>query len=314
VKQDLICVGLITMDVVGRPITEIPANEGSRLIEQIACAPAGTAGGTACVAARLGVNTALAGAVGDDLTGRLVRFALEEGSVDTQLVQTLAGVPTSTTILPIDNEGRRPTLHAPGAGSIPPLTDALREAVQNTQCLHYGAIGAPTFDGGPGEALLKLARESGALVVCDLIAPGPGARDELARILPHVDWFLPSADEARRITGEDDLAMAAQAFLAMGARNCVIKNGRAGAVMAAGDLTGRLPAFSVKVADTTTCGDSFCAGFIAAHLKGWADLEALRFAAATAAHVAQGLATYGKLESFAATEAAMHTLTVLEDA
>ena len=313
-KQDLICIGLITLDVVGRPITEIPANEGGRLIEQIACAPAGTAGGAACVAARLGVKTALAGAVGDDLTGRFVRFALEEGGVDTRLVETLAGTPTSTTILPIDNEGRRPTLHAPGAGSIPPLTNALEEAVQNTTCLHYGAIGAPTFDGGPGAELLRLARESGAMIVCDLIAPGPGARDELARILPFVDWFLPSADEARRLTGEDDLLKAAQVFLAMGARNCVIKNGRAGAVMAAGELTGRLPAFSVQVADTTTCGDSFCAGFIAAHLKGWPDLEALRFAAATAAQVAQGLATYGKLESFAATEAAMHTLPILEDA
>ena len=311
-KLDLLCVGLTTLDVVGRPITEIPPDEGGRLIEQIACAPAGTAAGAACVAARLGVSTGVAGAIGSDLTGKFVRFALEDGGVDTHLLVTMNGYPTSTTILPIDNQGRRPTLHAPGAGSIPPLTDELLAAAASVRCLHYGAIGAPTFDRGPGESLLKAAKAGGAEVVCDLIAPRPDAKEELARLLPNIDWFLPSANEARLLTGEDDLQAAAEAFLAMGAKNCVIKDGGRGAVMAAGELRGRLPAFKIEVVDTTTCGDSFCAGFIAAHLMGWSDFDALKFAAATAAMVAQGLATYGKLESFEQVEDAMKTLPIAE--
>ena len=60
--------------------------------------------------------------------------------------------------------------------------------------------------------------------------------------------------------------------------------------------------------DTTSCGDSYCAGFIAALDRGWAPVEAARFATATAALVAQGLATLGKLESFDATLAAMHQM------
>lgn len=311
-KLDLLCVGLTTLDVVGRPITEIPQNEGGRLIEQIACAPAGTAAGAACVAARLGLKAGVAGAIGSDLTGKFVRFALEDGGVDTSLLQTLEGYPTSTTILPIDHQGRRPTLHAPGAGSVPPLTDALMTAAASVRCLHYAAIGAPTFDGGPGEKLVAAAKAGGAVVTCDLIAPRPDAKKELKRILPHVDWFLPSADEARFLTGIDDLQSAADAFVAMGAANCVIKDGGRGAVMAAGKLRGRVAAFKVDVVDTTTCGDSFCAGFITAHLKGWDDLDALTFAAATAAMVAQGLATYGKLESFGQVEAAMKTLPIQE--
>lgn len=313
-KLDLLCVGLTTLDVVGRPITEIPQNEGGRLIEQIACAPAGTAAGAACVAARLGLKAGVAGAIGSDLTGKFVRFALEDGGVDTSLLQTLEGYPTSTTILPIDDQGRRPTLHAPGAGSVPPLTDPLMAAAADVRCLHYAAIGAPTFDGGPGEKLVAAAKAAGALVTCDLIAPRPDAKEELKRILPHVDWFLPSADEARFLTGIDDLQSAADAFVAMGARNCVIKDGGRGAVMAAGELRGRLPAFDIKVVDSTTCGDSFCAGFITAHLKGLGDLEALKFAAATAAMVAQGLATYGKLESFQQVENAVKTLATKETA
>lgn len=313
-KLDLLCVGLTTLDVVGRPITEIPADEGGRLIEQIACAPAGTAAGAACVAARLGLKTGLAGAIGNDLTGKFVRFALEDGGVDTKLLKTLDGVPTSTTILPIDHQGRRPTLHAPGAGSIPQLTDELMAAAADVRCLHYAAIGAPTFDRGPGEKLVEAAKAAGAVVTCDLIAPRPDAKEELARILPHVDWFLPSADEARLLTGQEDLQAAADAFVAMGAKNCVIKDGGRGAVVAAGSLRGRLPAFDIKVVDTTTCGDSFCAGFITAHLEGFSDLDALKFAAATAAMVAQGLATYGKLESFEQVENAVKTLALKEAA
>ena len=98
----------------------------------------------------------------------------------------------------------------------------------------------------------------------------------------------------------------------MGAKNCVIKDGGRGAVLAAGELRGRLPAFRIEVVDTTTCGDSFCAGFVAAHLKGASDFDALRFAAATAAMVAQGLATYGKLESYEQVERAMKTLPLAE--
>lgn len=311
-KLDLLCVGLTTLDIVGRPITEIPKDEGGRLIEQIACAPAGTAAGAACIAARLGLKTGLAGAIGSDLTGKFLRFALEDGGVDTSLLTTMNGFPTSATILPIDLEGRRPALHAPGAGSIPPLTDELMVAVANARCLHYAAIGTPTFDGGPGEKLLQAAKAAGAEITCDLIAPRSSAKEELKRLLPHVDWFLPSAEEARFLTGLEDLQAAADAFVAMGAKNCVIKDGRRGAVMAAGQLRGRLPAFKIDVVDTTTCGDSFCAGFIAAHLKGRTDREALKFAAATAAMVAQGLATYGKLESFEQVENAVNTLPVQE--
>jgi sugar/nucleoside kinase (ribokinase family) len=61
--------------------------------------------------------------------------------------------------------------------------------------------------------------------------------------------------------------------------------------------------------DTTSCGDSYCAGFIAALDRGWAPLEAARFATATAALVAQGLATLGRLESFEATAEAMRQMT-----
>ena len=75
-----------------------------------------------------------------------------------------------------------------------------------------------------------------------------------------------------------------------------------------------MPAHRITPIDTTSCGDSYCAGFIAALNRGWEPLEACRFATATAAQVAQGLATLGKLESFEATEAAMNAARTAESA
>jgi pfkB family carbohydrate kinase len=95
--------------------------------------------------------------------------------------------------------------------------------------VHYAAVGAVMSDPQAGVELLHAAKQGGAMVTCDLIAPGPLAAAELKRILPHVDVFLPSAVEARYLTGQDDLHSAAQAFIDWGAAACVIKNGAEGA-------------------------------------------------------------------------------------
>ena len=313
-KSGLLTIGLTTLDVVARPIDGLPSGEGTTLIEGIACAPAGTAAGAAMVAATLGVPVKLASAVGGDLIGRFVRMALDEAGVDTSLLATMDGAPTSTTVLAVDSQGRRPNFHALGAGMFATVTDAVLAAAQQTRFLHYAGVGGPKLDRGPGAELLRAAHEAGAIITCDLISPQPSALQELERLLPYVDYFMPSAAEALALTGTEDLDAAADAFLALGAKACIIKNGGQGSyiVLPSGRFT--LPAHRITPIDTTSCGDSYCAGFIAALNRGWEPLEACRFATATAAQVAQALATLGKLESFEATEAAMTAARTAESA
>lgn len=304
-KTGLLTIGLVTLDVVASPIDALPKGEGTTLIEGIACAPAGTAGGAAMIAARLGVPVKLASALGDDLIGRFVRMALEESAVDTSLLPVRPGMPTSTTVLAVDSKGRRPNFHAMGAGMLAAVNDDVMAAARQAQFLHYGGVGGPKLDGGPGAALLQAAHEAGAVVTCDLISPQGSAFDELKRLLPFVDYFMPSAAEALALTGTEDLDAAADVFLGLGAKACIIKNGGRGSRVVLPDGRHSLPAHVIRPVDTTSCGDSYCAGFIAALSRGWEPLEACRFATATAALVAQGLATLGKLESFEATQAAM---------
>jgi sugar/nucleoside kinase (ribokinase family) len=310
----LLCIGLTTLDVVLRPVDRLPAGEGSTRIEGVEIIPAGTAAGAAMVAATLGVKTALAGALGEDRKGRFARMILAETGIDTTLVATLAERPTSTTVLPVDSAGRRPVLHALGAGHFLKLDQRMETAARAARFVHWGGVGLPHLEGGPGAALLAAARAAGAVVTCDLISPQASAREELKRLLPHVDYFLPSAAEALGLSGASDLAGAADVYLDQGAGAVIIKNGAAGAYLALGAERITLPAHAVTAVDTTSCGDSFCAGFIAALDQGWPPLEAARFAAATAALVAQGLGTLGRLESFAATERVMRETPLREAA
>ncbi len=123
--------------------------------------------------------------------------------------------------------------------------------------------------------------------------------------MPYVDYFMPSAAEAVFLSGADDLAAAAEFFRGLGAGACIIKNGGDGSYVSVGDERRTVPAHAIQPIDTTSCGDSYCAGFIAALSRGWAPLDACRFATATAGLVAQGLGTLGKLEGFAETEKVM---------
>jgi len=311
-KPGLLTIGLTTLDIVARPVDALTHTERAMLIEGIACVPAGTAGGAAMVAAKLGVATRIVGAVGDDLVGRFVRLGFESVGVDTSLLATRAGERTSTTLLTVESDGRRSSYHAAGAGGGATIGEGAIAAACGSGFVHYAAVGGRATDGGAGAALLEAAKGAGAVVTCDLISPRRTAREELSRLLPHVDYFMPSAAEATSISGVDDLAAAAAFFRDLGAGACIIKNGSQGSYVSVGDQRRTVPAHVIRPVDTTSCGDSYCAGFIAALSRGWPPLEACRFATATAALVAQGLGTLGKLESFADTERLMSEAAVAD--
>ena len=308
----LLTIGLTTLDIVAHPIDALTHTERAIIIEGIVCAPAGTAGGAALVAARLGVPTKIVGAVGDDMIGAFVRLGFESVGVDTRLLATRPGERTSTTLLAVETGGTRSSYHAVGAGGGAAIDDAVVAAACASTFVHYAAVGGRSSDGGPGVELLRAAKAAGVAVTCDLIGPRRSALDELKLLLPHVDYFMPSAAEATFLSGLDDLAAAAELFRSLGAGACIIKNGGRGSYVSIGAERLTVPAHAIQPVDTTSCGDSYCAGFIAALSRGWPPLEACRFATATAALVAQGLGTLGKLESFAATEKAMRETALAE--
>ncbi|MDO9370345.1 MAG: PfkB family carbohydrate kinase [Sphingopyxis sp.] len=309
---DLLAVGLTTIDITVHPVVSLPEGEQGQIVEKIVLSPAGTAGGTALVAQTLGLRTAIASAVGDDPQGLLVRSMFDAAGVDTSLLDIDPHWPTSTTVLPIRPNGDRPNWHMMGASIFAPVTDAVFAALAHTAAVHWGGVGFPGA-AGKGSDLLRAAQAGGVLTSCDLIAPSEAANADLDSLLPHVDLFMPSFAEVRELAGTGDPVEGARHFMARGAGGCLIKMGGEGALLILPNEQIHVPAHRIDPVDTTSCGDSLCAGYIAGRTRGLDHIEALRFGVATAAQVALGVGTLGKLESYDATLAFMRDTPVKKE-
>ena len=70
--MNVITMGAHILDVLVRPVTDIPPGQETALVEQMRMTAAGTAAGTALTFAKLGAAVRTAGAIGTDLAGDLL--------------------------------------------------------------------------------------------------------------------------------------------------------------------------------------------------------------------------------------------------
>lgn len=88
-------------------------------------------------------------------------------------------------------------------------------------------------------------------------------RADLERVLARVDMLLLNDEEARLLSGLDNLPAAARAIRALGPKAVVVKRGDAGALLFHEGGVFAAPAFPIDdVVDPTGAGDSFAGGFM----------------------------------------------------
>jgi sugar/nucleoside kinase (ribokinase family) len=311
-RYDVSVIGLYILDILGRPVTRIPDGGGVDFIDEIRLTVAGTAGGTVVDTAKLGLRSLAVGAVGDDEKADWVLMTLAKHGIDTTAMQRLSGVPTSATILNVRPNGDRPALHVRGASDHFDVSPAMYDQVFDAPIVHLGGTGLlRRLDGPASVTLLSEAKRRGRIVTFDLIAASAETIGVVRPLLPMIDYFMPSIEEARDMSGKSSPEECAAFFLDGGAACCVFTLGGNGAFYAHRDGT-RLhsPAYDIDVVDTTGCGDAFDAGFITA-LQHEMDLAtSLRFAQGAAALVAGGLGSDAGIRSFADTVSAMNSMTI----
>ena len=301
---DAIFVGLTIVDIAGRPVEAIPDRGDVAFIEEIRMNPAGTAAGSVMNAAKLGLRTASVACVGQDSMGDFIIDEYQRLGIDVSMIQRSKNSRTSATILPIRPNGERPALHSRGASDDLVLTDDQLDNLCDARFLHLGGTGLMTaMDAGPSAALLAHVKIRGLTVSLDLIAPNDKTMDLLVDLLPNVDYFMPSMEEAVFLTGKEDPATIAQIFLGMGAKACILKWGERGSYVHTTDSQFRIPAFKVHVSDTTGCGDSYCGGFIAGLAMGRDLRGACELGTATSGLVATGLGSDAGVVNLAQVEA-----------
>jgi sugar/nucleoside kinase (ribokinase family) len=308
-RYDYACIGFITFDCLGWPVTAIPEGGNTIFIDDFALAVSGAAGTALIAAAKMGLSCLAVGGVGDDLMGDWVLRRLDEFGVDTSTLPKIKGARTSSSIVTTRPNGLRPALHLKGATGDFYVDDATLPQVIDADVVHLGGVGLMTrMDTGRNAELAKQARAKGAIVTADIFAGSKDDMPAVASVLPYTDYFMPSIEEAHALTGRNDLDGTAQFFLNQGVGCCVFTLGADGAYYHHADGTHfAVPAFDVDVRCTCGCGDAFDAGFAVALRRGLDPETSVRFAQAASALNATGLGSQAGIVSFEHTWAFMRS-------
>jgi sugar/nucleoside kinase (ribokinase family) len=92
-----------------------------------------------------------------------------------------------------------------------------------------------------------------------------GARDELRKTLAVVKGLVINDEEARQLTGQSNLVLAADAIRQLGPHVVIVKRGEHGALLFDDDGIFAAPAFPLReVRDPTGAGDAFAGGLMGA--------------------------------------------------
>lgn len=234
----------------------------------------------AVAAARLGVETILVGAVGDDDLGRAARAVLSSDAVDTRFVET-APTATGVALILVGAGGENLISVAPGANAtVPP------EAV----ALAFRELGLTAADVVlvsneiPGEAVvaaLSFARSAAARTILNP-APASGiGREALGTasiVTPNRGELVALAAALGLEPADHDPATVARALLeaARLADAVVVTLGPAGALLVDRSGEARAPAPTVHATDATGAGDAFNGCLAASLATGLGLRDALR--------------------------------------
>ena len=289
--NDILIVGIATVDAIARPVDEFPKPGGLRFFEHLTISTGGCAINCSVALARLGVSCDVIVRLGSDMLGDFVVAELARHGVPTDAVVRDGNTSTAFTFAAVASGGERCFFHTMGADARLCRVDVPPERLRGRKLVFVaGTMVMDALDGEPTAELLADARAAGAATLLDTVyVESTPAAEWDRRVVPalaHVDYFIPSYAEARAISGRDDLLEITRDFQARGARNVVIKLGKRGAFCR--DEQGQeqlVPAYRVDpVVDTTGAGDCWSAGFLVGLRQGLPVDQAALLGNAVAAH------------------------------
>lgn len=306
---DVASVGILVADVLTKPVDKVPEKGLLQLVDSIELFTGGNAMTASINLQKLGLSAAVVGKVGKDYFGRFLQSALEENGVCIDSLSVDERVITSSSVALSSSDGERSFLHCLGANAAFNLSDVNWTVIEKSKIIFVtGSFLLESFDGEETVAFLKKCKEMGKVTALDVCWDSSGRwMGKLGEAMPYIDYFLPSVDEARELSGKAKLEEMSKFFFEMGVSKVIIKLGADGCFIqeSKDSVPEYVKAFSdIEVVDTTGAGDSFCSGFLAALSKGKSFSECARFANAMGAlcvmnkGATSGTKTYDEVERF----------------
>lgn len=283
--KDCLCIGNFIADVIIKPVEKMPPKGKVVVIERMELHSGGCAMNKAIALAKIGIKTGCLGRVGNDLFGKYLIDTMKKYGVDTRSMIKDKNANTSGVVVLISKDGERSFIHYAGATANFSFDDINFEIIKQYKILDISAFfKMDKLDGAPTVEILKRAKKFGLVTTLDVSWDSKNRWMKLLEpCLKYVDFFLPSYEEAIKLSGKKEPSLIAREFISRGVKTAVIKMGDNGCFIATRDKEYKIPAYRVKVVSTVGAGDSFVAGFLTGIIKGWSLEESGKFANAVGA-------------------------------
>ena len=285
---DVAAVGILVADVIVKPVDNMPGRGELDPVSSVELFSGGNAMTAVINLAKLGLKPALIGKTGTDAFGDFLIRCLEENNIASDGVKRESEVQTSASVVLSGTDGERSFLHCKGANAVFDISDIDYEIIKQSDIVFVtGTFLLDNFDGEQTVEFLRECKRLGKTTALDVCWDRNADSEWLVNdAMPYIDFFMPSIDEAKMISGFDSADKISEYFLERGAGCTVIKCGGKGCFVRNG-LESRgamIPALkNITAVDTTGAGDSFCSGFLAAYAKGYDIYECAKFGNAVGA-------------------------------
>lgn len=247
-----------------------------------------------CIAAaRQGASVGYITRVGDDPFGAALQAIWEKEGIDCTQVEVDRRASTGGYFVHHGPAGHQFSYARAGSAAtkLAPGDIDPRE-VANAQFVHSSGITQAISESARAatRALFNEARDAGVSTAFDAnvrtrLWTLSEAREALAEILPLTDYFFPSFEDARDLSGSDDHDTIMKWAHSQGAQVVLLKLGAEGVKISQGSGADviQMASFVVDTVDATGAGDCFAGAMIARLVAGDALLDAARYANAAAA-------------------------------
>ena len=231
------------------------------------------------------VSTKLIACIGEDPIGDYLLRILTNRDIDSQHIQRTSTAMTGLLYINVTRNGQRTFFGSRGANCFVEPQPKHSEVLKTAQAVSL--MGYSFLDPGPEKAadqLMRAIHTNGGWVSLDVgMEPSQKIPRKILRVLPRVDLLFASNEEATALTGRRSPREAFRTLQREGAREVVMKLGKRGCLVTERDELRTVPAFAVRVVDSTGAGDAFTAAFLQARLRGWPNLQSALLANAAGA-------------------------------
>ncbi len=252
-------VGSINMDMT--IVLENTPKPGETVLgKSLTLSPGGKGANQAVAAKRSGSMVYMIGKVGRDSYGKELSSKLAKENINIEGVYEDSNEATGTAIITVNREGQNSIIVVAGS-NMAIGTEQIRDC-RNT--IRKCDVVVAQFE-IPIDIIahsFKYAKEEGKITILN---PAP-ARKIPESILKNTDIIIPNETEIEAITGIKvetlaDGRRAAKHFFEVGVKFLIVTLGSRGVMIFSKEDEEFIPAYKVKVKDTTAAGDSFIGGF-----------------------------------------------------